>query len=99
MHTHSSSSSFSQLSRTVHPPSYEQQASQQQAELPSRKRSCGLCSRAFSHALLAALLCNLLLSTPLQAARTAPPPSVSLQVDRALTLQLTEAWRFTPSCL
>ena len=95
----SSSSTAGGLSSAVHPPSSKQQPSDQRAELACSKHSCGLRSRAFSHALLAALLCSLLLSTPLQAARTAPPPPVDSQVCHALAVQLTEDRRHAPALL
>ena len=93
----SSSSTASGLSSAVHPPSSKQQPSDQRAELARSRHSCGLRSQAFSHALLAALLCSLLLSTPLQAARTAPPPPVDSQVCHALAVQLTEDRRHAPA--
>ena len=95
----SSSSTAYGLSSVVHPPSSKQQPSDQRAELVRSRHSCGLRSRAFSHALLAALLSSLLLSTPLQAARTAPPPSVASQVCLALAVQLTGDRRHEPALL
>ena len=95
----SSSSTATRLSSAVYPPVSKQQASDQHAELACSKRSCGLRSRAFSHALLTALLCGLLLSTPLQAARTAPPPSVASQVCLASAVQLTGDRRHKPPFL
>ena len=91
--------STSEPSSTVHPLSSKQQSSDQHADLACSKHSCGLRSRAFSHALLAALLCSLLLSTPLQAARTAPPPPVDSQVCLALAVQLTMDRRHEPAVL
>ena len=95
----SSNSTASGLSSALHPPSSKQQPSDQRAELARSKHSCGLRSQTFSHALLAALLCSLLLSTPLQAARTGPPPPVDSQVCLTLAVQLTGDRRHAPALL
>ena len=82
---HSSSSSGSS----------NQQAHSQHEELPRRRSPLSLYSRAMSQSFLAVVLCTLLLSTPIQAARSIEAPTPNPQVCASVTLLPERSLEYT----
>ncbi len=80
-----SSSSRSCSSRSCSSRSINQQAYSRHEELPRRRSPLSLYCRAMSQSFIAVVLCTLLLSTPIQAARSIEAPTPNPQVCASVT--------------